>query len=263
MPRLSVRSIRNGELTGDDRPGARQLAAIRQPADEREHADEDRQLQHIASSTRRQHTPEQPEDRLPDTHRPDRAIEIAPLVALALGRRLHTGQPTCRTEHPDDDRQRIVAERIHRPDIPDPGDDRHHEPGAGEHAERHDRTPGERVANPAIKRVGPILGKTDDVRTPLAPGEPASNPGYTGRDQNHTEPDRHSPIEPALEEVEGERPRHDEEDKDPDRPVTEPVIQLVPVADFTFTRQLNRDAVCGGAFRLLNHHAGLLFELRV
>ena len=42
------------------------------------------------------------------------------------------------------------------------------------------------------------------------------------------QPRRHPRIEAALEQVEGERPGRDEEDENPDRPVIEPVIQLVP-----------------------------------
>ena len=38
-------------------------------------------------------------------------------------------------------------------------------------------------------------------------------------------------VEAALEQVEGQRTRRDEEHEDPDRPVVEPVVELVPVAN--------------------------------
>ena len=50
-------------------------------------------------------------------------------------------------------------------------------------------------------------------------------------------------IEPAREEVEGHRPRRDEEDEDPDRPVVDPVIELVAVADLPVGVALDEDGV--------------------
>ena len=50
-------------------------------------------------------------------------------------------------------------------------------------------------------------------------------------DEHGAKPERHARVEAALEQIERQRARRDEEDEDPDRPVIEPVIELVALAD--------------------------------
>src|SRR5262249_29287919 len=70
-------------------------------------------------------------------------------------------------------------------------------------------------------------------------------------DEHGAQPDRHARVEPVLEEIEGKRPRRDEEHEDPDRPVVEAVIELVAFADLALGRVLDRNVHVWG-FGLLN-----------
>src|SRR5690606_28308334 len=91
----------------------------------------------------------------------------------------------------------------------------------------HDLAPCGRVADAAIERVGPILGGADYVKRRLAAGELAPEAGNARPQQHHAQPGDEPRVEDALEEIEGEGPRRDEEYEDPDRPVVEAVIELV------------------------------------
>ena len=119
------------------------------------------------------------------------------------------------------------------------GDD---EAGDVQHGEGDHLAPGERVADAAVERVRPILGEADDVGLRLHAGQPAAQPGDAGADEDGAEPERHPRVEAALEQVEGERTGRDEEHEDPDRPVIEPVIELVALADFPLGGVLDWDA---------------------
>src|SRR6185369_4222269 len=76
-------SVERGEFAGHDRPRPRQAAAIREVADEREHADEHRQLEDVGEGHLWQSEMHQPQHRLGDGDGPDAAVEVASLVALA------------------------------------------------------------------------------------------------------------------------------------------------------------------------------------
>ena len=54
---------------------------------------------------------------------------------------------------------------------------------------------------------------------------------------------RHARVEAVLEQVEGQRPGRDEEHEDPDRPVRQPVPDLVALADAAIARQLDAAGV--------------------
>ena len=49
----------------------------------------------------------------------------------------------------------------------------------------------------------------------------------------------HPRVEAVIEEIEGQGPRCDEEHEDPDRPVRQPVSDLVPLSDAAVARQLD------------------------
>ena len=69
----------------------------------------------------------------------------------------------------------------------------------------------------------------------------------------------HADIEPTLEQIERQRTWCDEEDEDPDRPVIEPVVQLVVFANLAFGRVFDRDSVHGFFVRVLRRFdAGVL-----
>src|ERR1700730_17869802 len=76
-------SVRDGELAGDDRAGARQLAATSEVRNEGENRQEGHELHRVARACLRDDLPHQPECRLGPAHRPDRSIEVAPLPPLA------------------------------------------------------------------------------------------------------------------------------------------------------------------------------------
>src|SRR6185436_15588964 len=87
---------------------------------------------------------------------------------------------------------------------------RPHEPGDVEHREGHDRTPRERVTDPPVEWVRPVLGEPDDVRRGFYPGQLACEAGDPGADEDDGEPRRHPPVEAVREEVERQRTRRDE-----------------------------------------------------
>ena len=82
-------SVRDGELAGNDRPRAWQEPAACEVADVGKDADKDDELDDICRSRLGQKLPDRAEYRLRDRHRPDRSVEVSPLVALTLGRTLH------------------------------------------------------------------------------------------------------------------------------------------------------------------------------
>src|SRR4029079_1040476 len=94
--------------------------------------------------------------------------------------------------------------------------------------------PGGRVTDASIQRVRSIFSEPDDIRTRLAPGKATAKPGDWRSHQHDRQPHGQLPIESALDQIEGQRTWRDEEYKDPDRPVIEPVIQLVSVTYVPF-----------------------------
>ena len=205
----------------------------------RQESTEHHQLGSIAAGRRRQHLPEHPQHRLRDGDRPDRPVEISALVPLALRRSLHARQQPERAEHPHRAGNREIRGLVHLPEPPFPGPDRIGQPGDVQHRKRHHFAPGGRVADPAIERIGTILGKPDDVRGRLAARQPATHAGDASGQQDHRQPCRHARVEPALEQIERQRTRRNEEHEDPDRPVIEPVVQLVAVPDLPLGVELD------------------------
>src|SRR5262245_45511030 len=92
-----------------------------------------------------------------------------------------------------------------------------------------------------IQRVWPILGEANDVRLRFDAGQPSAQASDGRADEDRAEPRRHPSIEPALEQIEGQRTWRDEEHEDPDRPVVETVVKLVALPDFPLGCVLDRD----------------------
>ena len=111
-----------------------------------------------------------------------------------------------------------------------------------------DLAPRERVADAAVERVRTILGEADDVRTRLDARQLAAQTGDAGADEHRPEPQRHPRIEPAIEQVERQWAGRDEEHPDPDRPVREPITDLVPFADRPVGGKLDASGVPERAF---------------
>ena len=134
------------------------------------------ELDDVGRARARQDAPEHPEHRLRDGDRPDGAVEVAALVPLAGRRRLHARQVAERPDRPDRARQRKVAVAVDLLQHPRAGDDGDDEADDVQDRESDGLAPGDRVADAAIDRVGPILGEPDDVRRRLAAGQPAAQP---------------------------------------------------------------------------------------
>ena len=96
-----------------------------------------------------------------------------------------------------------------------------------------------RVTDAAIERVGAIFGETNDVGSRLAAGQLPKQACDAGANQNNAQPRQQALVETALEQIEGERARRDEEHENPDRPVIEAVMQLVANADLPLGIELD------------------------
>ena len=106
-----------------------------------------------------------------------------------------------------------------------------------------------RVADAAVERVRAILGEADDVGPRLDArqlAQAARRCPVPSRTTRH--PRRHPGVEPLLEQREGHRAGGDEEDEDPDRPVVQPIADLVALADLAVRRQLDAARVAVGLF---------------
>src|SRR5207244_5759519 len=97
--------------------------------------------------------------------------------------------------------------------------------------EGDDLAPRKGVANPPVERVRTVFGEPDDVRLRLDARQPPPQAGDSRPDEHRAEPEDQAPVEAALEQIEGERPGRDEKHEDPDRPVIEPVVELVAFAN--------------------------------
>ncbi len=87
--------------------------------------------------------------------------------------------------------------------------------------ERDDLAPRRRVADAPVERVRPVLGEADDVGRGSQPGSWPRSPAMPVPTSTTPSQAEQAGVEAALEQVEGQRPRRDEEDEDPDRPVIE------------------------------------------
>ena len=202
-------------------------------------AHEDDELEGVGRARLRQHLPQHAEDRLRNRHGPHRAIEVTPLVPFALCRWLDSRQQAKGAEKPHGADDRKIRDVVHLPQLPGACHDGHDEPGDVQHGEGDDLAPGQRVADAAVERVRTIFSKSDDVGTGLDAGQAAKQAGNAGTDENGQQPQRHPPVEPVREQVECQRPGRDEEHEDPDRPVRQSVIDLVPFPDAAVCRELD------------------------
>src|ERR1700674_4506790 len=115
--------------------------------------------------------------------------------------------------------------------MPLPGDDCEGESRDVQDRERDDLAPRKRVTDAPVERIGSVFGEPDDVRLWLDARQPPAQAGKSRSDHDGAKPQRHTRVESSLEQIEGERPRRDEEHEDPDRPVIESIVQLVALAD--------------------------------
>ena len=69
--------------------------------------------------------------------------------------------------------------------------------------------------------------------------QPAAQAGDARPDEHRRQPERHPRVEAVLEEIERQRSGRDEEHPDPDRPVRQPVADLVPFPDAPIVCQLD------------------------
>ena len=105
-----------------------------------------------------------------------------------------------------------------------------------------------RVTDAAVQRVGTILGEPDDVRRRLAAGQLAEQAGDRGSDDYDSKPSHQSPIEAMLEQVERERAGRNEKHEDPDWPVVESVVELVPSPNLPLRVELDAPRVGGDLY---------------
>ncbi len=156
-------------------------------------------------------------------------------MALASCRTFHPGQSSGRTEHPERPRNRKVPEVVHFLQPPLANDNRISESCRIQYRERNDFAPRRGVAHAAIQRVWPIFREADDVGPWFAAREAASHARGRRADKNQRQPRQHTTISPKalLDEVEDQGAGGNEEDEYPDRPVQEPIIKLVAIADLT------------------------------
>src|SRR4029453_13965950 len=197
------------------------------------------QLEHIGGRRSRKHFPQKPQHWLRHANRPDRTVEIPPFVGLVLGGRLHARKGAERTEQPDRDDDGEVSDVVELAQAPAASRDSHNQTRDVQQREGDHLTPRDRVADAPIQRIRAILGKPDDVRPGLDTGEPAAKAGDARTHQHHTQPQRHPRVEAALEKIERQRPWSDKKHKDPDRPVSQPIADLVPLANLAVARKLN------------------------
>src|SRR6266446_10117048 len=115
--------------------------------------------------------------------------------------------------------------------MPLPGRDGEAEAGDVQDRERDDLAPRKRVADASVERIGPVFGEPDDVRLWLDAWQAPAQAGESRSDHDGAEPQGHTRVESPFEQIEGERPRRDEEHEDPDRPVIESIVELVALAD--------------------------------
>src|SRR5436190_1356120 len=218
-----------GELAWYDRAGSGQPSEPSEVAHERKNRYERQQLDRVAGSSTRNHPPHQPQYWLGNRYRPDGAVEISPLVTLALGRRHHAGKPAEQTEEPDRSSNRKIGPRINLLQVPLARRNRDDQTCDIEQREGNGRAPRERVAHAAIDRVRLVFGQSNDVRRRFNARQASPKTGDTSTDQHRSQPQRHPRIESPLEQVERERSRSDEEDENPYRPMIEAIVKLVPL----------------------------------
>src|SRR6185295_13620398 len=118
-------------------------------ADKSEDPQEYQQLEGVAGRGPRDDLPQQPQHRLREADRPDRAVEIPAFVSLTLRGRLHPRQAPERPEQPDRAGERKVGGAIDLLQIPLPGRDGDDEAGDVEDGKGDDFAPGEGVADAA------------------------------------------------------------------------------------------------------------------
>src|SRR5258706_10299485 len=230
MTRSAVKSVRDRPFAGNNGSRAGQNAATREQTDAGEDSEEHRELDRVGDGGSRQDFPEQEQHGLRGAYGPHGSIEVAALVALALRRRFDAREPAQQARDPDRTRQRKVREIVNLTKPPCAGADRVREAGGVEQNEGQKIRPGGGVADAPIQRIRVVLGEAQDVGFGLDSGELPEPSGDSAYQQHDAEPDGHARIEPAREEIEGERARRDKKNEDPDGPVRDPVVRLVAFA---------------------------------
>src|SRR5580698_3623272 len=190
-----------------------------------------------------QQLPQDAQHRLRDARRPYRAVEIAPFVALPFGGRLHARQQTHGPQRPNQDGQRKIAISINLLQSPGARCNRYCQPGEIQHRERDHDAPGEGVADTAIQRIRFVLDETDNVGPRLHAGQTAPQSGDAGSENHQAQPDQLALIEAPLEQLKSRWTGSEEEDKNPNGPVSQPVRRFVAVAQFPVARQLYSQAL--------------------
>src|SRR5712691_8361806 len=121
-----TQSVRNGELSRDDRPGAGQPSQASEIADHAEDGEKDDQLDHVPEAGPRHDLPQQPQRRLRPAYGPHRSVKIPPLVSFPFGRGPGAREPANRAEEPDrsgERKVRVAVNLFQVPAIRDDGDD--------------------------------------------------------------------------------------------------------------------------------------------
>ena len=196
-------------------------------SDVHEDRDKHQELRCVPRPRSGQYLPEDPQHRLRNRHRPHRAIEISPFVALSLRGGLYAWKiPEC-AEHPDAADNGKVGELVHLLQAPVA---KHRCVREARHIQGRKRDyfpPSRRIANATVEGIRTILGEPDDIGLRLASRQAPPKCGDRRSAQDYGEPADHAAIESPLEEVECQRPGRDEKNKDPDWPVKNPIVALV------------------------------------
>ena len=110
------------------------------------------------------------------------------------------------------------------------------ESGEVEQGEVQQCIPCEGVADAPIAWVGAVLGEAQDVGRGLGAGKLAEERGDASEDHHDAEPDPVACAASPVEKAEGERAGREEENPDPDWPVSGPIAGGVAVAHFALVR---------------------------
>src|SRR5262245_57147750 len=169
-------------------------------------------------------------------------------MAFTLRRWFHPRQSPKRPEQPHRSGNWEIGDRVQLLQSPHAADDRPCQSCDVQNGKGDDFAPRGRVTDAPIQRVRSIFGEANDVGARLASGKATAKPCDCGSHQYDREPYRQPSIESPLDQIERQRPWCNEEHENPDRPVIEPVIQLVSVTDLPFSIALdvNRRGACHG-----------------
>jgi len=222
-------------VAGENGAGAVEFAAVGQQCHEEQDGDVDGELDPVGGGYGHgcvgQGFPEDEEDGLGDGDGPDGAVEKAALMAFSPGGITDAGQPAARAAEEYDGAEGEVDEAVDLLHVPDAGDGGEDEAGEVEQGEVEGGVPGEGVADAAVEGIGAVLVEAKDVGSGLSAGQLAAQAGDAGSDEDDGHPGPVGPVKAAGEEGECEGAGGEEEDPDPDGPVTEAVDGGVAFAE--------------------------------